>query len=441
MARLLDHFAPCVSAGLRLAEKLDQSNAHLESASSVREKLRDDVLAAKSAAEGEVRPQPEVDLAAFAVVTWIDEVMLRYPEWGRAVANLQGELLHTQIARELFFSNLEGLTPDQDEVREIYYLILSLGFQGFYGQLDTGKEELERLKDLHERQLKTPPLAPGGLVDEKLTPQPYAATPPPPPRKPRVSKKTPLPWGKIALAAAAALLLLIVGGFFGLRGLTDRRVQAAVAQLECAAVQTDVGINRVARLNGRVESFVDQQKLIESVADMTFVRHVDAQLDVVTWPFCEVLVDVEPLKKLTDADGFANAIGLAGGVDRLQDQEYVVIEATAPGFDGFVYLFDIRGDGGVVHFLPNTILTDNRRFGGDRITVGDKASGVRLRVEAPFGLEMLLLVATSEPVLGDELRNSSNFEDFIGTLRSGLAEIQRVDGQIAVDYFFLETRP
>ncbi len=440
MARLLDHFAPSVSVTLALAEKLEQSSDHLESAATVRAALRDNILGAKTAAESEVRAQADVDLAVFAVVAWIDEVMLRYPEWGQAVANLQGELLNTQIARELFFTNLEGLAADQDEVREVYYLILSLGFQGFFGQLEKGKEELERLKDLHERQLVTPPLAPGGLVDEKLTPQPYSVAPPPPPPAP-AQPAAAFPWGKAALAIAALLVLVVLGGFLGLRGLADRRVQAAAAQLQCAAVQTEVGFNRVARLQGHVASFIDQQELIEAAAGAAFVQRVDSQLEVQTWPFCEVLIEVDPLKQLTDAEGLGAAIRLAGGVDRLRDQEFVVIEATAPVFDSFVYLFYIRGDGGVIHLLPNTILTSNRLAGGDNIAIGDDGSRIRLRASAPFGKEMLLIVATSEPVLNEELRNSSNFEDFILSLRRGLTEITGNAGQVAASYFFLETQP
>ncbi len=441
MARLLDHFAPCVSAGLVLAEKLEKSGDHLEAASSVREALRDEIFGAKTAAQGETRAQADIDLVVFAVIAWIDEIMLRYPEWGQGVANLQGELLNTQMAREQFFSNLDGLTPGQDEVREVYYLLLSLGFQGLFGQLENGSDELERLKDLHERQLVTPPLVPGRLLDEKLTPQPYAVTPPPPPRQP-AAKQARFPWGRAAMAAVALLLLVVIGGFLGLRGLADRRLQAVVAQLQCASVQADIGFNGVARLAGHVESFIDQQLLLESAAGSVFVRRVDNGLDVQNWPFCEVLIDVEPLKQLTEAEDLGSAIWLAGGGDKLVNGEFVVVEAESPNFDAFVYMYYLRGDGGVVHLLPNTILTDNRRSGGAAIAVGDASSGFRLRVSPPFGKEMLLIVAASEPLLGaGELRNSSNFEDFIGALRAGLAEVERAGGQVAASYFFLESQP
>ena len=65
----------------------------------------------------------------------LDEVMLGCPDWGAAIANLQGEILGTQIARETFFNYLEDLDDSQDEVREVYYVLLCLGFRGFYGEL------------------------------------------------------------------------------------------------------------------------------------------------------------------------------------------------------------------------------------------------------------------------------------------------------------------
>ncbi len=79
--------------------------------------------------------EDEIKLAKFAVCAWIDELMMNvnWPHreaWKRNL--LQTEYFKTTNAGEEFFHHLNRLRPEQNDVREVFYLCLCLGFRGRY---------------------------------------------------------------------------------------------------------------------------------------------------------------------------------------------------------------------------------------------------------------------------------------------------------------------
>ena len=80
-------------------------------------------------------PSEDSDHARFAIFAWIDEVILNSPwnekdQWQRQ--QLQRLHFGTADAGELFFDRLNTLGPHQNDVREVYYLCLAMGFTGRY---------------------------------------------------------------------------------------------------------------------------------------------------------------------------------------------------------------------------------------------------------------------------------------------------------------------
>src|SRR3546814_1710270 len=97
--------------------------------------------------------------------------------------------------------HLGNLKAGEDEVREVYYHALLLGFVGqyYFETGDTG--ELGKLKELHARQLPVAPAPTHVLREEQITPQPYLSKDPPGPRYPRQ-------WDKLLLKAGMVVALL-----------------------------------------------------------------------------------------------------------------------------------------------------------------------------------------------------------------------------------------
>ena len=69
-------------------------------------------------------------------------------------------------------------------MREVYWHVLAHGFAGQYYFENGDDGELGKLKTLHGRQLRSPPLDLATLAEDHITPQPYAMPDPPGPRDP-----------------------------------------------------------------------------------------------------------------------------------------------------------------------------------------------------------------------------------------------------------------
>ncbi len=100
-------------------------------------------------------PQTDFDLSRFAVFAWIDEAILssNWPEKSKWQGEqLQRTYYQTTDGGELFFDKLNQLGPQQEQVREVFYLCLTLGFTGRY--CNPGDEFLlEQLKNSNLRLL------------------------------------------------------------------------------------------------------------------------------------------------------------------------------------------------------------------------------------------------------------------------------------------------
>lgn len=77
----------------------------------------------------------DLDLARFAVFSWMDEMILSSSWEGKdrwLGEQLQRRYFQTADAGEIFFDKLNEVGPHQMDVREVYYLCLSMGFTGRY---------------------------------------------------------------------------------------------------------------------------------------------------------------------------------------------------------------------------------------------------------------------------------------------------------------------
>ncbi len=91
----------------------------------------------------------ELDEARFALVAWLDEVILRSDWAGRdewAAEPLQLRLFRTNRAGNEFYDHLRALRPEQMRAREIYLLVLALGFEGQYHEQPAERRALIHLQ-------------------------------------------------------------------------------------------------------------------------------------------------------------------------------------------------------------------------------------------------------------------------------------------------------
>lgn len=122
----------------------------------------------------QISPQ-DYELAQFAVFAWVDESFLG-SQWQEKMKwqgeQLQRNYFQTVDAGELFFDKLNDLQPHQLEVREVYYICLSLGFSGRF--CNPGDDFLlTQLKSSNLNLLGTNVGSLASLKDKKIFPEAY----------------------------------------------------------------------------------------------------------------------------------------------------------------------------------------------------------------------------------------------------------------------------
>lgn len=96
----------------------------------------------------------DYDTAKFAVIVWTDERIMQSSWEGKSLWRknlLQKEYYKTTGGGVEFYNKLGALEPDQNEVREVYYLCLVSGFQGVYG---TSNDDIIIRDDIKSKNLK-----------------------------------------------------------------------------------------------------------------------------------------------------------------------------------------------------------------------------------------------------------------------------------------------
>ncbi|KAF0815352.1 hypothetical protein IGB42_00433 [Andreprevotia sp. IGB-42] len=118
-----------------------------------RQRLEQQLSEARLAATDGGAERSDIENAMFAVVAWIDETVMCSGWEGADVWRrrpLQKSYFNTTRAGVEFFARLDELRNEQDGVREVFFLCLSLGFKGRYAA-EGGRFALDEIK---ARELK-----------------------------------------------------------------------------------------------------------------------------------------------------------------------------------------------------------------------------------------------------------------------------------------------
>lgn len=439
MARLFDCFSQLVSFGLGLDASIAAGRAEPGCEAARREALGL-LEAARAAALALGRTATAIESARFAMVAWIDEILARHPDCRRAGGTpLQMQLFNSNNAQTEFFHHLSSLAAGDDEVREVYWHALALGFKGQYYFESGDSGELGKLRALHGEQLALRPARLDALAQDHITPQPYAVPDPPGPRDPQWRERT-------LLRAGAALALLVPLAYvlwFMLAGPHEapltlaQRVEQQLQTYACAdlaATLTPDGAARVRGFVSRPEEMAQVQRDIRAVPGVS-AAVFDLQLRI--WPHCEVLALLKPYQARNHemALGLAIATPTAPG-GRLREGDQVLIEVTNAQREGYLWVDFYTAEGAVLHLNAGPVQL--RLRAGEALELGRDIPASWLTAP-PFGT--VLVTALSSPMPFGEAADRPPFElasAYLQRLRESLVAGE-FGARVVAEVVFLET--
>ena len=175
---------------------------------------------------------------------------------------------------------------------------------------------------------------------------------------------------------------------------------------------------------------------------------VGGSMIVLPSPQCDVLSRLENLG-LPQSTKQANDPKELGAVTQLTTFDYaegerVIIRMKSYDFPAYVYVDFFDVDGNVLHLRPNQWEPLQYYEPGANITVGDDGSGqpaIQLIVRPPFGRELAVAYASSEPIYEGLRDTIEPAEPYLAYLRSRIAELKSEHADYKGDwiYMFVET--
>jgi type IV/VI secretion system ImpK/VasF family protein len=440
MARLLDCFSALLSFGLALDASIAAGRAGATCEEAQRRAI--ELLDEARAAAGRLgKSAGQIDSAVFAMVAWIDEILARHPGCQAAVAPLQMQLFNSSNAKTEFFHHLSALPGGEEEVREVYWHALALGFKGQY-YFESGDDgELGKLKDLHGQQLAIRPASLDTLAEDRITPQPYGVPDPPGPREPQGRKRA-------LLRTVAALAVVVPLADLATHLLTDsreapltpvQRVEQQVQTYACADLSARQTQDGVIRVSGWVPTMEDVARVQREVRALPGVSETSFDLRLRVWPHCEVVEILKPYQARNRELGHGLKVeAVSAHKGRLREGDPVLFHVTGPNYDGYLWIDYYTADGAVLHLKASRGQPQVRA--GETVELGRDIPSSWL-VAPPFGT--VLLAALSSPVPISEAAERPPFElasAYLQRLRESLAAGQS-DVRVIADTLFLETVP
>ena len=182
-------------------------------------------------------------------------------------------------------------------------------------------------------------------------------------------------------------------------------------ELECAQVRlVDQGGRRT--VTGFVGKDEDLQRVHAAVKD------ADVNISVRPWPQCEALLTLD--KPLSRTDRPRVMIRRSSG-DMLTSGEQMVFEVETPPFPSYLHVAYVQADGSVLNLVQPGVGSFNAYAPRSKIVIGDEQAGARkFQVSAPFGREMLIVVAGRSPIFSDLRPTQETERDFLTALRRAL---------------------
>lgn len=389
--------------------------------------------------------QREVELAAEAVVGWIDERLAKRG-MGMGETSLQKRRFNTHTAGNRFYTNLDALPSDADELREVFFLVLSLGFEGQYEGYADRKGTFGRLVDGVEQKLRVRPVTPAMFIKDRLTPQPYEMTAPAP-------KAPPSSLRAMLITILVLALLLPVAALFwagrapALPAMTvalDPRppLTRLVQKFDCAdlALEFAPGERPSASLAGYVRSSEDRDRLLREAAQIPGIGEITGRVEVHAWPFCEILQIIKPHGPTAMQGRKPITVDTANRQRRLRDGDSLELRMTLPEMSGFPTLIYVTATGTIQQIYPNMAGQAQPRGKGFVLEQEDilpKPS--TFNIQCPFGEEMVVALLSPQPLFPVNSQQAAITVVTLPELRRVLETRSAAGQALFANHFFLST--
>ncbi len=225
-----------------------------------------------------------------------------------------------------------------------------------------------------------------------------------------------------------------------------RQIAQWVGSRNCALLRGELADDGVLALHGYAGNR-SVEELRQGVTAFVPPGQIEWQVDGVDQVFCPALNALRPI-----TPGFAAPSGprldlqMAGGKTRLHDGEHIRMRLVMPDFAGRLRVDYLAHDGSVQHLYPQLadpkvgIAADPARTyrAGEKIILDNPA----WVIGEPYGTDMIIAVASSEPLLERPRPNNAELADeYLRALQARLEQLRMQGGRLVGAAIMVEALP
>ncbi len=195
-----------------------------------------------------------------------------------------------------------------------------------------------------------------------------------------------------------------------------KEVRRILAQSKCAQLSAKVSPIDEVFVSGFVGERGEKENLARLIGGKSGTKVSVEDVKVFPWPQCEALITFRaPIEKNRGL-----AVRTQNKSSLLQEGELLSFEVTTPDFPSYIYVTYLNADGEAIHLYSPGGLMPKQLPPGRKIVIGNGNDGTRFRVSAPFGDEMVVVIASASPLFSSksERPKSETEREYLTAFRS-----------------------
>jgi eukaryotic-like serine/threonine-protein kinase len=220
--------------------------------------------------------------------------------------------------------------------------------------------------------------------------------------------------------------------------LTVASVAPVLASVPCSALLPSVQGDAL-KVQGYLPGSFGLARLQESLRAVPGVGSVNLEVQQIGDENCDAVNLFAPYWKTNQRAAVPIAIKGKADKSALKEGDALLVDVTTPAWESYVNVDYFVLDGSVIHMVPSQRAKENKAPPRYSATIGGLGNWV---ISPPFGSELIVLLATPEPVFGNLRPESESGTEYLRALDKRLRDMSAKHGQdkIAVDFIQISTR-
>ncbi len=220
-----------------------------------------------------------------------------------------------------------------------------------------------------------------------------------------------------------------------------REVSALLGTMPCSILQASInGRNLLVRGYAADSDVV--QRVDRMLGNVAGVAEFKNEIQEISGVFCATLEIYAPFLKANRSAGYGTVIGTPNEGNVFVNGERLVVDLATPTYKSWLYVDYFAQDGNVVHMMPSPGEEFNQADPLEKFQLGEEGDIGLWEVAPPFGIEMIVLLASSTPLFDSPRSQVEKADSYHAALGTRLEELssQTDKAKISADIVIIRTK-